>query len=151
VVQLAKADGLTVVADASEADRDLVAGLGADVVLPRGEGFADAVRDRWPGGVDGLADGSVQNEQVIGAVADGGAFTSVRGFKPEPQRDIAFTVTLVTSYAREWAKLDRLRQQAEDRVVTLRVAGTYPAERAAEAHRRLEAGGTRGRCVITFD
>ena len=35
-------------------------------------------------------------------------------------------------------------------VLTLRVAGTYAAERASEAHRRLEAGGTRGRLVITF-
>jgi hypothetical protein len=34
--------------------------------------------------------------------------------------------------------------------VTLRVAGTVPKERAAEAHRRLEAGGTRGRLVIEF-
>jgi hypothetical protein len=30
------------------------------------------------------------------------------------------------------------------------VAGTFPAEQAAGAHRVLEAGGTRGRCVITF-
>ena len=35
VVQLAKAAGLTVVADASPADQQLVEGLGADVVLPR--------------------------------------------------------------------------------------------------------------------
>jgi len=30
------------------------------------------------------------------------------------------------------------------------VADTYPPERAADAHRRLEAGGTRGRLVIEF-
>jgi NADPH:quinone reductase len=35
--------------------------------------------------------------------------------------------------------------------VTLRVAGTYPAEQAAEAHRRFEAGGVRGRLVLVFD
>ena len=33
---------------------------------------------------------------------------------------------------------------------TLRVAETYAPEQAAQAHRRLEAGGTRGRCVIVF-
>ncbi|MSQ62143.1 MAG: NADP-dependent oxidoreductase, partial [Dehalococcoidia bacterium] len=38
----------------------------------------------------------------------------------------------------------------EEGVITLRVAGTYRPEQAAEAHRRLEAGGTRGRCVIVF-
>ena len=150
VVQLAKADGLTVVADASPADTELVASLGADIVVPRGDDVASHIRNDFPDGVDGLADGAVQNELVIDAVRDGGAFTSVRGFEGVPQRGIRFTVTFVMSYAEEHAALDRLRQQAEDGVLTLRVAQTYPAEHAAEAHRRLEAGGTRGRCVIEF-
>ncbi|WP_197701259.1 hypothetical protein [Micromonospora coriariae] len=42
-MQLAKAAGLTVIADAAERDRDLVAALGADHLVPRGDGFADAV------------------------------------------------------------------------------------------------------------
>lgn len=150
VVQLAKAAGLVVVADASDADRALVSSLGADAVLPRGEGFADAVRQCYPDGVDALADGAVQNEAVIAAVRDGGAFTSVRAFKAPPQRDITFSVTWVREYLRNHAALDELRRQAEAGVVTLRVAGTYPAERAAEAHARLEAGGSRGRLVIEF-
>lgn len=150
VVQLAKDDGLVVIADASQADTELVRSLGADLVLPRGSGFADAVRAEYPDGVDGLADGSVQNDEVIGALRDGGAFTSVRGFKGEPQRDIDFSVTWVTSYAEEWAKLDRLREQVESGAVTLRVAQTYPAAEASAAHARLQAGGTRGRCVIEF-
>ena len=99
---------------------------------------------------DGLADGAVLNELVIPAVGDGGAFTSVRGFKGAPQRDIRFTTTMVRSYAQEFEKLDRLRQQVEAGEITLRVAEVYPPERAAEAHRRLEAGGTRGRLVIQF-
>ena len=37
-----------------------------------------------------------------------------------------------------------------DGLVTMRVAATYPPEEAAETHRRMKAGGTRGRCVITF-
>lgn len=150
VVQLAKDDGLTVIADASEADEDLVTKLGADIVVPRGEHFADAVRAHFPEGVDGLADGSVQNDEVIGAIADGGAFTSVRGYKAEPRRNIEFSTTFVVRYAEERARLDQLREQAEAGSVTLRVAQTYPAARAAEAHERLEAGGTRGRCVIVF-
>jgi NADPH:quinone reductase len=58
---------------------------------------------------------------------------------------------VVTTYAEEWEKLDRLRRQAEEGNVTLRVAGTYPAEQATEAHRRFEAGGVRGRLVLVFD
>ncbi len=56
----------------------------------------------------------------------------------------------VREYLLEQAKLDRLRQQVEDGAVTLRVAASYPPERAGEAQARLEAGGTRGRLVIEF-
>jgi NADPH:quinone reductase-like Zn-dependent oxidoreductase len=150
VVQLAKAGGLTVVADASEKDEDLVKSLGADIVVRRGDDVVSRIRDRFPQGVDGLADGAVLNELVIPAVRDGGAFTSVRGFQGIPQRNIHFTTTFVRSYAQEWAKLDRLRQQVEAGAITLRVAEVYPPERAADAHRRLEAGGTRGRLIIQF-
>jgi NADPH2:quinone reductase len=150
VIQLAKAEGLTVIADASEADRQLVSSLGADIVVRRGDDVAARIREHFPDGVDGLADGAVQNERVIPAVRDGGAFTAVRGFAGQPQRDIRFTQTWVRKYDCEYEKLDRLRQQAEAGILTLRVAGTYPPERAGEAHRRLEAGGTRGRLVIVF-
>ena len=71
-------------------------------------------------------------------------------FQGIPQRDIHFTATFVRSYAQEFEKLDRLRQQVEAGKITLRVAEVYPPERAADAHRRLEAGGTRGRLVIQF-
>ena len=150
VVQLAKAEGLTVIADASEKDEKLVASLGADIVVRRGDDVASRIRKHFPQGVDGLADGAVLNELVIPAVRDGGAFTSVRGFQGIPQRDIHFTATFVRSYAQEFEKLDRLRQQVEAGKITLRVAEVYPPERAADAHRRLEAGGTRGRLVIQF-
>ncbi len=150
VIELAKAEGLTVIADASEKDRDLVSALGADIVVLRGDDVAARIREHFPDGVDGLADGAVLNEHVIPAVRDGGAFTSVRGFMGKPQRDIRFTQTFVRNYDCEHEKLDRLRQQAEAGILTLRVADTYPPERAGEAHRRLEAGGTRGRLVIVF-
>jgi NADPH:quinone reductase-like Zn-dependent oxidoreductase len=150
VIQLAKAEGLTVIADASEADEALVRSLGADIVVRRGDDVAERIRDHFPDGVDGLADGAVLNEKAIPAVRDGGAFTAVRGFAGDGQRGIRFIPTQVRNYDGEWEKLDTLRQQAEAGVLTLRVAETYPPERAGEAHRRLEAGGTRGRLVICF-
>ena len=150
VIQLAKAERLTVIADASEKDEKLVASLGADIIVRRGDDVASRIRKHFPQGVDGLADGAVLNGLVIPAVRDGGAFTSVRGFQGIPQRDIHFTTTWVRSYAQDFEKLDRLRQQVEAGEITLRVAEVYPPERAAEAHRRLEAGGTRGRLVIQF-
>ena len=150
VIQLAKTEGLTVIADASEADRELVTNLGADIVVRRGDDVATRFREHFSDGVDGLADGALQNELVIPAVRDGGAFTSVRGFIGEPLRDISFTATMVRTYDGEFEKLDRLRQLVESGSITLRVADTYTPERAGEAHRRLEAGGTRGRLVIEF-
>ena len=150
VIQQAKADGLTVIADASEADEALIKSFGADFVIRRGNDFADRIREHFPDGVDGLADGAVLKELAIPAVRDGGSFTSVRGYDGDGQRDIDFTKTFVREYDGKTEKLDRLRQLVEDGDVTLRVADTFKPEDAAAAHRRLEAGGTRGRLVIKF-
>ena len=150
VVQLAKADGLTVVADASEADERLVRELGADVVVQRGDDVAQRMREHFPEGVDGLADGAVQDALVLPAVRDGGAVATVRGYRGDGQRGLRVFPTLVRRVAEDRATLDRLRQQAQDGALTLRVARTFPAEQAAEAHRLLEAGGVRGRLVLVF-
>ena len=151
VVQLAKADGLTVIGDASPADEQLVAELGADIVVPRGDDISEQIRKVMPDGVDALADGAVQNELAVGAIRDGGQFASVRGWRGNGERDITFHVTWVFEYDRRADLLDQLRRQVEEGAVTLRVAATYPAEQASETHRRLKLGGTRGRFVITFD
>jgi NADPH:quinone reductase len=149
-IQLGKADGLRIIADASEADEQLVKDLGADIVVRRGPDFAERVREVVPEGADGLVDAALLNELVIPAVRDGGGIATVRGFKGAPERGITFHPVSVRNYAREQGKLDRLRQQVEAGLVTLRVARILPAEDAAEAHRILEAGGTRGRLVLEF-
>lgn len=150
VIQIAKADGLTVIADASEEDEALIKSLGADVVVRRGDDVATRIREHFPDGVDGLADGAVLKELVIPALRDGGSFTSVRGYEGDGQRGINFTKTFVRDYDGETMKLDSLRQLVEDGAITLRVADTFEPEDAPVAHRRLEAGGTRGRLVIEF-
>ena len=150
VVQLAKADGLTVIADSNDSDKSLLESLGVDIIIPRGEGFAERIRQEFPDGVDGMADGALLNEVAIEAVKDGGSFTSVRGFKGELQRNIDFTATWVTAYDCKKDKLETLCEQAESGVLTLRVADSVTMENAAEAHKKLEAGGTRGRMVIEF-
>lgn len=150
MVQLAKADGLSVIADASERDAALVRDLGADHVVSRGPDVADRIRAIEPDGVIGLADGSVQNDQIVPAVRDSGVIASVRGWQAEPGRGIRIAQVWVREYARKWDALDTLRQQADDGLVSLRVARTFPAERASEAHAMLQAGGTRGRLVIEF-
>ncbi len=149
-IQLGKAEGLRIIADASAQDEALVKELGADIVVPRGPEFAARVREVLPEGADGLIDTALLNELAVPAVRDGGRIATVRGFTGTPERGITFHPVFVRNYAREHDKLDRLREQAEAGRLTLRVARTLPAERAAEAHRTLEAGGTRGRLVLEF-
>ena len=150
MVQLGVHRGLHVIADSSEADEALVRSLGAHDIVRRGDDVAERIRALVPDGVDGLADGSIQNELVLPAVRDNGGFATVRGFQGPSERGITLHQVWVREYATELEKLDELRALTESGKVTLRVAATFPADNAADAHRVLEAGGTRGRCVITF-
>jgi NADPH2:quinone reductase len=108
------------------------------------------VRQQYPDGVDGLADGALFNEDALPGVKDGGRMATVRGYDGSGQDRVTVVPVMVARHAREWEALDRLRQQVEDGVLTLRVADVLPAAQAAEAHRRLEAGGVRGRLVLQF-
>jgi len=150
VVELAKAAGLRVIADSSEADEALVRSLGADVVVRRGPDVAQRILEHAPGGVAGLADGSVQNAEVLSAVRTGGGFATVRGWPGDDTSDVTVHHVWVREYAQEWEKLERLRELVESGAVSLRVAGRFPAAEAPEAHRLLERGGARGRFVIEF-
>jgi NADPH:quinone reductase-like Zn-dependent oxidoreductase len=111
---------------------------------------AAAIRRLYPEGVDGLADGSVQDAAVLPAVKDGGVVTTVRGYRGDGQRELRVVPVRVRTYGENAEALDRLREQVEKGEVTLRVAQTFPAAEGADAHRRLEAGGVRGRLVLVF-
>lgn len=150
VVQLAVAAGLTVIADAAPADEALVRSLGPAHIVPRGGGFAAAVRALVPDGVDALADAAVQRDEVVEAVRDGGVFLDVRGWSGDGSRGIRFEQVMVFSEYRSFDKLEQLRHAVEGGTVVPRVAEVLPAARAGEAHERLEAGRTRGRFVLTW-
>ncbi|BCJ31192.1 NADP-dependent oxidoreductase [Actinocatenispora sera] len=149
-IQLGRERGLRVLADAAPADRKLITALGADVVVDRGEDVAQRFRNEAPDGVPGLIDAAVLDELIVPAVADGGGIASLRYWEGEPGRGITVHRIRVAAAAHRTDVLDGLRRAAEAGVLTARVADTYPADRAADAHRRLAAGGTRGRLVLTF-
>ena len=149
-IQLAKHAGLRVVADAKDDDVELVRSLGADVVLERGEGFPAAVADHEPGGVDALLDAAVMGTAVLPAVRDGGVIACVRPLDGEAERDIDVYAVSPADYVHDGQGLAELVDLAARGVLSLRVAETFPAPEAAEAHRALEAGGVRGRLLLTF-
>lgn len=150
LVQLGKAEGLRVIADASANDEALVRSLGADQVVARGDGVAERIRAVVPDGVDALFDSALQGGPTFAAVRDGGQYAAGRTYAGPTERDITIHNVLVMHYAEEHGKLDELRRQAEEGVLHLRVARVLPATEAPEAHRLLAAGGMRGRLVLQF-
>jgi NADPH:quinone reductase-like Zn-dependent oxidoreductase len=157
VVQLAKVAGLRVIADAGPTDHALVKQLGADLVLDRGDDVGERIRLDVPGGVHALVDGALLNEKIAVAVCDGGSIATLRGYVGAEERGIVWHPVNVRHHLTDPTKLDYLHGHleylsglADQRHLQLRVAAVLPGDQAAEAHRRLEAGGTRGRLVLAF-
>ena len=149
-VELGVAAGLRVIAVAGPQDAALVKRFGAETVVPRGDAAIRGVYDAAPGGVDGLIDAAVLDGAALPAIQDGGKLATVRGFAGPSERGITIEPVRVTSYLLEQAALDGLGQLVAQGKLTLRVAETFPPERAADAQRRMSAGGTRGRLLIAF-
>lgn len=151
VIPLAKLRGLRVLADAAPQDEALVRGFGADVVLPRGDGLVSAVRSEAPTGVDAIFDTALLRRAVFPAVRDGGAIAVVRTWDgAEVEQGIRIEKVQVWTVLERTDWLSEIRELAARGALVPRVAGTYPPEDAADAQRRLEAGGLRGRAVIVF-
>lgn len=151
-IPLAKRAGLRVLADASPTDQEFVLGLGAEVVLPRGDGLVAAVRDAVPGGVDAVFDTALLGRGVFPAIRDGGALVFVRTWTGEGVEDgITIHPVWVGDVLDRTNWLLELSRLAGQGALALRVAATFPPERAADAQRLMEAGGLRGRAVVVFD
>ncbi|MGZ8177830.1 NADP-dependent oxidoreductase [Williamsia sp. SKLECPSW1] len=154
IVQIASHRGVRVLADASEADEATVRAFGAAEVVRRGDDVADRFRELAPGGVTALVDGAVMGDAVMPAVADGGRYLAVRwgeigGVTTDTDRIIRRDIR-VADHVRDSGDLRELVSLVEGGVLTPRVADVLPATDAAQAHRRMEAGGVRGRLVLDF-
>ncbi|GAA4964859.1 NADPH:quinone reductase-like Zn-dependent oxidoreductase [Nonomuraea thailandensis] len=156
LVELGRQAGLTVVADAAPADEDLIRRSGAADIVARGSDVAERIRARYPEGVAAVADAALAGPRLLHAVRDGGRYVRFRtaGEPGGQEIDGGGRVTVLTPFVPDYAgrtdKLDRIRLLAESGALTPRVAAALPAAEAPEAHRRLEAGGLRGRLVLTF-
>ena len=128
----------------------MVKRFGADTFVPSGDQAIRGVYDAAPGGVDGLIDAAVLDAAALPAIRDGGKLATVRGFAGPSERGITIEPVFVASYVLNHEALDRLGQLVAKGRLTLRVAETFPPERAADAQQKMAAGGTRGRLVIVF-
>ena len=139
VLQMAKAAGFRVIAQAGRHDEEWAHELGADEVLPRDVDFAELEPQRY------LIDCVPLGPAALSAVVDGGRVVPVRS-TPDPPRGIDSRFHLIRSDRRV------LRQVVNDAAVgklRTRIARVLPLELASEAHRLVEAGGLRGKVVLT--
>jgi NADPH2:quinone reductase len=105
--------------------------------------------------VSGLFDAALIGSEVLPAIRAGQLVLARRSDLPGAPSmgdiwDITVHEVFVPGYVHEHDKLEALRIMAGKGELSMRVAAEYPASQAAEAHRRFEAGGVRGRLVLTF-
>jgi NADPH2:quinone reductase len=139
-VQLAARDGYRVLAQASHADDEWVASLGATEVLPRSTDLATV------GPVDAVLDAVPLGPSSTAAVRDGGIAVFTRPPRAEPDRDLRFETILVQTDPQALRAL--ATDLAEGRLRT-RIAEVLPLAQAALAHELNEAGGLRGKILLT--
>jgi NADPH2:quinone reductase len=145
-VELARMQGVRIVAQGRPEDEEFLRGLGATWFVSRDERLSDAVRRFAPDGVDGVLDAAALGTPALAAARDGGIFVSVRGdVLPTPERGV---VMRLTSTGPERTRLSYLSALAEVGLLTPRVAQIYHLSQAAEAHAELARGGRRGRIVL---
>ncbi|MFD8640469.1 NADP-dependent oxidoreductase [Streptomyces zaomyceticus] len=144
-VQIARHLGCRVIGAAREAGLDRVAELGAEPVPYDEATFADQVRALAPLGVDAVLD------------TIGGPFLRISAGLTAPAgrlASIADGEVLALGGRYFWVRPDpvdlaALADLVDDGVLSVRVARTFPLERAADAQRANAAGGLNGKVVVT--
>ena len=152
-IQLAVADGITVIATGSEGSHELIRELGAEPVT-YGEGLLERVRALAPQGIDAALDFVGSDEAadvslelvsdrsrivtIVGAGRAGALGIQVIGGGPgaDPGTEL-----------RASARLD-LVKRVEAGTLRVIVDATYPLAEVAAAHRELMAGHAHGKIVL---
>jgi NADPH:quinone reductase-like Zn-dependent oxidoreductase len=139
--QLAVHAGHRVLATATHDDEDWVRGLGVATVIPRSADLAGV--EPVPAVLDAVPVGA----SVALVVADGGVLVTTRPTPPvDPARGVRQEIVMVRP---DRAALRALVEAVAEGRLRTRVAATVPLADAAQAHRRFEAGGVRGKIVLT--
>lgn len=145
VVELAAGLGAHVVGVARERDEELVRRFGAQDFVTAGADLASRVRAVLPVGADVVVDTPDLGDEIAGALKAGGTFVAVtdmnRPHLPDGRR-------VKVSVVADAADLAQVVADWQAGRISTRVADVYPLDKIGEAHRRIEAGGLRGRLVV---
>jgi NADPH:quinone reductase-like Zn-dependent oxidoreductase len=151
-VQFAKLRGAKVFATASGVDGvRLVKRLGADVAVDgRSEEVPAAARRFAPEGFDAmlaLAGGETLT-QLMKTLRRGGRVAYPNGVEPAPRKRTGIKVASYDAAAgvREFERLNRAVEAARIKVP---IADAFPLAKAAQAHKRIEAGHILGKVILT--
>ena len=152
-VQLAKLRGARVLATASgEEGVALVHRLGAEVAIDGRTGdITAAARAFAPKGADAVLAfaGGDALEKCLNALRAGGKVAYPNGVEPVPNSRPGLNMVpydaLFGDQKVQWAELNRA---VEAKKFEVPIAATFALAEAADAHRRVEAGGVRGKVVL---
>jgi NADPH2:quinone reductase len=152
-VQLAKAAGARVLGTCRDSNRDLVKDLGADVAIDyQAEDFVDAVLRETDGeGVDAVYDpvGGSTLARSLPAIKPYGRAASCVNTNGDLNAAYRRNITIYFGFMeRARHKLDALRGLVERRQLRPVIDSVLPLSDVAEGHRRLEAGGVRGKILL---
>jgi len=153
-VQLAKAAGARVLATGRKENDAFIRALGADEVIDyRSVRFEDEVNRLTGGaGVDAAFDtvGGDTVTRSIGCVRPYGKLATVVSIEGQLAGMQSRNLTLYFGFMERTAtKIQMLARLLERRQLHPVVDSVFPLEKIADAHRKIEAGGMRGKIVIT--
>jgi NADPH:quinone reductase-like Zn-dependent oxidoreductase len=149
-LQLAAARGARVVATASEPNHDFLRELGAEPVdyhdgdVPAR--VADLLADSGSDAAFDLFGGDCR-EQAFSVLRKGGRLASIA--RPPPELREGHEVHYVFVRPSGFDLGEHVTPLVAEGRLRPHVEETYPLERAAEAHERLEGGHVRGKLVLT--
>jgi NADPH:quinone reductase-like Zn-dependent oxidoreductase len=151
-IQLGKARGARVVATASAANHDFLRELGAEPLDYASDDLPARVRElNADSGVDAALDlfGGSDREGAFAVLRRGGRLVSIAMPPPEPREGHEVHYIFVRPSGYDLG--EHITPLVAEGRLRPHVEATYPLERAAEAHERIEAGHVRGKLVLTVD
>lgn len=149
-VALAHADRHRVEAIARASDEKNARALGADPFIDQTPDSIARVRASVPDGVDAVIDAAGMHQDALPAITRNGKLSTVQGWSGQPGAQMSVIPVNVRDRATDRAAIERLREQVEAGTLTMTVAQPYPAKKAEEAHRFVDAGHVRGRVILTW-